>query len=212
MVSLLGPAGHPGARGGVGWVASRNPSPWGGTSLLIEESTQDRVMVFLDLRNVMASDLVQRRKAQGWDIDLVALVRSLPGHRRLVGVYAFDTLHRRPDGYIPGLSLVRALRFQGFRVITTTDEPDEPGTQKEADVMLATELLVQAFQGTFDVAIVVSGDRDFIPAIRAAQNLGKRVEVAALQGTYVSKLVESADRFHILDELPFLRPLEDEAA
>ena len=177
--------------------------------MLIEENPGDRVMAFVDLRNVMQSDLVRTRRDQGWEIDLVSLVRSLPGNRRLVGVYAFDTLRRHDDGFIQGLSLVRALRFQGFRVIAPTDEPDEPGTQKEADVMLATEMLVQAFQGTFDVAIVVSGDRDFIPAIRAVQNLGRRVEVAALQGTYTSKLVESADRFHIVDELPFLRPSEE---
>ncbi len=179
--------------------------------MLIEESVQDRVMVFVDLRNIMASDLVRQRRAQGWEMDLVALVRSLPGNRRLVGAYAFDTLRRQEDGFISGLSLVRALRFQGFRVIVSTDEHDEFGGQKEADVMLATELLVQAFQGTFDVAVVVSGDRDFIPAIKAVQSMGRRVEVAALQGTYVSKLVESADRFHILDELPILRPAEEVA-
>jgi uncharacterized LabA/DUF88 family protein len=165
-------------------------------------------MVFVDLRNILSADLVRARRTQGWELDLVALVRSLPGNRRLVGAYAFDTLRRQEDGYISRLSLVRALRFQGFRVITTTDEPDEPETQKEADVMLATELLVQAYHGTYDVAIVVSGDRDFIPAIRAVQHLGRRVEVAALQGTYDSKLVESADKFHIIDELPVLRPME----
>ena len=166
-------------------------------------------MVFVDLRNIMASDLVNRRKSQGWEIDLVALVRGLPGNRRLVGVYAFDALHRRESGYISGLSLVRALRYQGFRVVVSTDEPEDAGEQKEADVMLATELLIQAFQGSFDVAIVVSGDRDFIPAIQAVQQLGRRVEVASLQGTYGPKLVEVADRFHILDELPFLSPQEE---
>ncbi len=172
--------------------------------MLIEESIQDRVMIFLDLRNIMASDLVKKRKAQGWEIDLVALVRSLPGNRRLVGAYAFDTLHRRDDGFLLGLALARALRRQGLRVIVTTDEPGDV-EQKEADVMLATELLVQAFQGSYDVAIVVSGDRDFVPAIEAVQRLGRRVEVAALNGTYTSKLVEVVDQFHILDEYPFLR-------
>lgn len=176
--------------------------------MLIEEGIQDRVMIFLDLRNVMASDLVRQRRKQGWEVDLVAMVRSLPGNRRLVGAYAFDTLHRKQDGYLAGLSLARALRYQGFRVIVSTDEPGEL-EQKEADVMLATTLLVQAFQGSFDVGIVVSGDRDFIPAIEAVQQLGRRVEVAALNGTYVSKLVEVADQFHILDELPFLRSPEE---
>lgn len=173
-------------------------------------SIQDRVMVFIDLRNVMAAATVRRRRDEGWEPDFVAMADGLVRGRRLVGAYAFDTLRRHEDGYVSGLNLVRALRHAGFRVVTTTDEPDEIGTQKEADVLLATELLVQSFHGSYDSAVVVSGDRDFIPAIRAVQSMGRRVEVAAFRGTYASKLLEVADRFQVLDDLAFLRPLAQE--
>lgn len=176
--------------------------------MLVEESPSDRVMEFVDLRNIMDAELVRVRRASGWELDFSALARGLPGQRRLVGAYMFDTLRKSQSGYISGLSLVRALRHQGFRVVAPTDEPEEVGPQKEADVLLATELLVQAHRDSYDVAIVVSGDRDFIPAIRAVQGLGKRVEVAAFQGTYIARLKEAADRFHILDELPCLRKQE----
>jgi uncharacterized LabA/DUF88 family protein len=176
--------------------------------MLVEESLQERVMVFVDLRNIMSSDLVERRRKQNWETDFVTLVRQLAGPRRLVGAYAFDTLRKDDQGFVYGLSLVRALRYQGFRVIAPTDEPEETGAQKEADVMLATELLMQAFHDSYDTAIVVSGDRDFVPAVKAVQSMGKRVEVAALRGTYTPRLVESVDRFHVMDEVAFFRPLE----
>ena len=169
-------------------------------------------MAFLDLRNITRSELIDRRRRQGWEADFTGLVRHLAGPRRLVGAYVFDVLYKDEAGYVSGLSLIRALRYQGFRVIAPADTPEEAGPQqKEADVMLATELLVQAFHDSYDTAIVVSGDRDFLPAIRAVQGMGKRVEVAALRGTYSPRLVESVDRFHVLDEMPFLRPLEVEA-
>lgn len=166
-------------------------------------SIQDRVMVFIDLRNVFTAATVRERRAQGWRPDLIAMVDSLVGGRRLAGAYAFDTLHKDSAGYVSGLSLVRALRHAGFRVIAPTDEPEDVGTQKEADVMLATQLLMHSFHGSYDTAVVVSGDRDFVPAIQAVQSMGRRVEVAAFRGTYSSKLLEVADRFHVLDDLGF---------
>lgn len=169
-------------------------------------SIHDRVMVFIDLRNVMAAPNVKRRKADGWEPDLVSMVETLVEGRRLDGAYAFDTLHRHEDGYVSGLNLVRALRHAGFRVIAPTDEPEDTSEQKEADVMLATELLMQSFHDSYDTAIVVSGDRDFVPAIEAVQSMGRRVEIAAFRGTYTPKLLEVADQFHVLDDVGFLRP------
>ena len=176
--------------------------------MLIDESIHDRVMVFIDLRNIMAGELIRRRKQEGWTPDFVRMVHHLTGDRRLVGAYVFDTLHRKEDGYLPGLSLVRALRHKGFRVNAPADEPEEVGPQKEADVMLATQLLLQGVHGSYDTAIVVSGDRDFIPALQAVQGMGRRVEVAALKGTFSPRLLEAVDRFHLLDEVGFLQAEE----
>lgn len=48
------------------------------------------------------------------------------------------------------------------------------------DVNIATEMLVDAFEDQFDTAIVVSGDSDLVPPIRAIRNCfpHKRVLVA----------------------------------
>src|SRR5262249_52267625 len=46
-----------------------------------------------------------------------------------------------------------------------------------------------------DVAIVVSGDGDFAPAIRAVQEMGVRVEVVSFRGNTSSDLMDVADLF-----------------
>ena len=46
-----------------------------------------------------------------------------------------------------------------------------------------------------DVAIVVSGDGDFAPAIRAVQEMGVRCEVISFRGNTSSDLIEVADLF-----------------
>src|SRR3989344_3638879 len=46
---------------------------------------------------------------------------------------------------------------------------------KGDDVYLATDLIKGAYENLYDVAIIVSGDADFIPAIKLVQKNGKKV-------------------------------------
>ena len=46
---------------------------------------------------------------------------------------------------------------------------------KGDDVYLATDLIKGAYENLYDVAIIVSGDADFIPAIKLVQKKGKKV-------------------------------------
>jgi NYN domain len=52
-----------------------------------------------------------------------------------------------------------------------------------------------------DIAIVISGDGDFAPAIRAVQEMGVRVEVVSFRGNTSSDLIEVADLFTDITQL-----------
>ncbi len=45
--------------------------------------------------------------------------------------------------------------------------------EKEVDVQLATDLL--EFRNNYDAAIIISGDQDFVPAVKVIKNSGKLV-------------------------------------
>ena len=47
--------------------------------------------------------------------------------------------------------------------------------EKGVDVKIATDLVSSAFKDNFDVAILVSNDSDFVPAIKEVQQVGKKV-------------------------------------
>lgn len=61
------------------------------------------------------------------------------------------------------------------RLLRRGDKPREKGI----DVQLAVDLVLGAVQDDYDVAIVLSGDSDLLPAIRATFLVDKHVEVAA---------------------------------
>ena len=67
------------------------------------------------------------------------------------------------------------------------------------DIELVVDLMKTA--RNLDVAIVVSGDGDFAPAIRAVQEMGVRVEVISFRGNTSSDLIEVADLFTDITQL-----------
>lgn len=50
--------------------------------------------------------------------------------------------------------------------------------EKETDINLATHMLSKGFQNAYDIAILVSGDTDYIKVIETLHNIGKIVVIA----------------------------------
>lgn len=169
-------------------------------------------MAFIDLANIRKNDMVP-----GFNIDLYSICHELTGDRRLVAAYVFDA---SPDnGSMKSHeSLYSRLRMIGFRVITRESYDPVKQEQKEVDVAMACEMVVQAMRDNYDVALVVSGDRDFVPAIQHVQSAGKRVEVASFKKAFSFEMKKMCDYYYELDSYPLFSvntilhpPSEDEA-
>lgn len=65
--------------------------------------------------------------------------------------------------------------------------------EKGVDVMLAVDLVTHAYKEHYDTAIIVSGDADFYPALQAAKDVGKHIEVAAFETNISSEAARVAD-------------------
>lgn len=65
--------------------------------------------------------------------------------------------------------------------------------EKGVDVMLAVDLVTRAYKNNYDTAIIVSGDADFYPALQAAKDVGKQVEVAAFDTNISAEAARVAD-------------------
>jgi len=65
--------------------------------------------------------------------------------------------------------------------------------EKGIDIMLATDMLVHAIWNNYDVAILVSGDADFEPAVRRVRDFGKKVYVAFYPYAISEKLEKVSD-------------------
>ncbi|KPV64376.1 MAG: NYN domain protein [Candidatus Bathyarchaeota archaeon BA2] len=75
--------------------------------------------------------------------------------------------------------------------------------EKEVDISLVTDLLLYGHKDLYDVAILVTGDKDYKPAIKAVKEMGKWIEIAAFEHTIAEelKLEVGIDNYICLDKL-----------
>ena len=155
---------------------------------------RERVMIFID-----GSNLFHACNQIGFKIDLVKLVNVLVGDRYLVRPYYYTAFNPRKQEQI---KFLHALQNQGFCVkAIPLKKRGDRFIEKGVDVALVTDLVSMAFRNAYDTAILVSGDYDFIEAIRIVMALGKRVEVAMFTHATNDELRRTADRFIPLEKL-----------
>lgn len=65
--------------------------------------------------------------------------------------------------------------------------------EKGTDVYLAAHMLTKAFHNSFDIAILVSGDTDYLPVIEVLKTLGKITVIAAVEGQNLGRFIAAAD-------------------
>jgi uncharacterized LabA/DUF88 family protein len=69
--------------------------------------------------------------------------------------------------------------------------------EKEVDTSMVANMVQMAAQNSFDTVVLMSGDADYAPAIKAVRQLGKQAYIASWGGTGVSKRIRSAAFDHI---------------
>ena len=150
------------------------------------------VAVFVDVANIFYA-----AKAAGVDIDYVLLLKAATAGRDLVRAYAYTGLD--PDNENQR-NFHSFLARNDFKVVSKDIRKYGDGKVKaNLDIELVVDMMKTS--RNLDVAVVVSGDGDFAPAIRAVQETGVRVEVISFRGNTSSDLIEVADKFTDITQL-----------
>lgn len=168
----------------------------------------ERAMIFIDLNNVEESIDIYR--VQGMYLDYSHLVEVLSEGYELQGVRVYDSKAVAGNSGLEELhcSLERA----GMTMVlkdpaATENNMSRTCTQKEVDTSLVADVVSCAYEDRFDVAIIVSGDRDMRPAGDCIRRIGKKVVYAAFYDVMCNEFKETEGRI-ILDDLFVLEALD----
>ena len=172
-------------------------------------STQERVAIFIDGSNFYHS-VKEIFGIHDNQIDFSKIIEILRNQKLLIGTYYYNASLDR--GYNEEIYWKQQKFFAELRKIPDfhvvlcnmrkTRKPDGKMefAVKGDDIYLATDMLSFAYENKYDVAILVSGDGDFVPAIKKLQKLGKKVENAYFSGSRSNFLRSVCNASILMDE------------
>lgn len=167
----------------------------------IHASGSSRLAIFIDLNNVEPS--LEEYNMHGCYMNYASLVQTLSRGYNTVGVFVYDSEPMHGD--LDRASLHEMMRSSGFKVILKRPEPLCPYygrtcQQKEVDTSLSVDMVSMGLEGEVDAVLLISGDRDFRPAIEELRRKSIETIVASFPGALSRDLARSADRCIDLEE------------
>ena len=161
------------------------------------------VAMFVDVAN-----LYYAARGQDVDVDYVALLKHATKGRDLIRAYAYTGLDPENENQ---RKFIDFLAKNGYKPVVKDIRKFGDGRMK---ANLDIELVVDLFRlaDRMDIAVVVSGDGDFAPAIRALQDKGVRAEVISFKPNTSSDLIAVADEFMDIMKIASISRKEARAA
>jgi uncharacterized LabA/DUF88 family protein len=148
-----------------------------------------RVAIFIDGSNLFYAAL-----QLGIEIDYTKLLCRLTGGSRLLRSFytGVDRTNEKQQGFLLWM------RRNGYRVISK-DLVQLPDGSKKANLDVEIAVDMMSLVGSYDTAVLVSGDGDLAYAVNAVSYRGVRVEVVSLRSMTSDSLINVADRYIDLD-------------
>lgn len=145
-----------------------------------------RVAIFIDGSNLFYAAL-----QLGIEIDYTKLLCRLTAGSRLLRSFFYtgvDRTNEKQQGFLLWM------RRNGYRVISK-DLVQLPDGSKKANLDVEIAVDMMALVGSYDTAVLVSGDGDLAYAVDAVSYRGVRVEVVSLRSMTSDSLINVADRY-----------------
>ncbi len=160
---------------------------------------EERVAIFIDGNNFYHS----LKRANISDISFEDLIKEIVKEGVLANVFYYiaplDIEHNEEKYWKHQKFLDKLRAIPKFNVVLCTlrKYKKEDGSisfeVKGDDIHLANDLLVGAYENLYDTAILVSGDEDFIPIVKTAQRLNKKIENLYFSSSSSKKLRKTCD-------------------
>ncbi len=165
------------------------------SSKVSTQRESDRVMVFIDGSNLYH---VLSQQCGRHDLQFDKFAQKLANGRKLQRIYYYNIRQESESNPNVGVEQSKFLDslydtpYVEVRLGIWKQRGDIM-VEKGVDVMLATDVVTNAYNDHYDTAIVVSGDADFYPALQAAKDVGKHIEVAAFDMNLSAESARVAD-------------------
>ncbi|HLC74181.1 MAG TPA: NYN domain-containing protein [Candidatus Nanoarchaeia archaeon] len=173
-------------------------------------NSSEKVMIFIDGSNFyhILKDYFKKGKTL-MDFNFEKFVHNLINGRKLVRTYYYSApLDKTKDEetYAKQQKFFEKLKkLPDFELMLCRMQKGFINNQKiyqvkEDDIHIAVDMVKFAYNDAYDTAILISTDGDFVPAIEAVKEKGKRVENVGFKPKFSWHLKQKSDRFVQFDK------------
>jgi uncharacterized LabA/DUF88 family protein len=168
-----------------------------------------KIMVFVDGENLsirygntLASQNEKPQKhvyylpnVYAWSVSL----NNVCARRNVLRKYYYTSIKGDEKKIVDCIDELKAHGIEAPRVFKKTKNRGS----KRVDISLATDMLSHAFRKNYDIAVLVAGDEDYVPLVKAVQSEGCRVYLWFLENGLSPFLKRTVDRFTDIEEIFF---------
>jgi uncharacterized LabA/DUF88 family protein len=151
-----------------------------------------RIALFIDGANLFYAAL-----QLGIELDYTKLLSCLTAEARLLRPFFYtgvDSSNEKQQNFLLWM------RRNGYRVVTKELIEFADGSKK-ADLAVTIAVDMMSLIGSYDTAVLVSGDGDLAYAINAVSYKGVRVELVSLRSMTSDSLIDVADAYIDLNDI-----------
>ncbi|TDA29379.1 MAG: hypothetical protein DSO04_07775 [Hadesarchaea archaeon] len=144
----------------------------------------DRVMIFCD-----GSYLFHSLEEYGVRLHYGKLKEELSLGKKTIRAlfYGSSPESKRPQQE----AFHNALRHLGWdvKVYPLKEVEGKRSKEKQVDIALATDLLLYGHKDLYDIAVLITGDKDYKPAVWAVKEMGKLIKIAGFRKSVAMDLI-----------------------
>lgn len=167
---------------------------------------KEKIAIFVDGSNFYHG---LRNNIGDVDIDFQKFGEILSGKRNLVGIFYYNApldrkmnleKYKKQQKFFEKLRKIPKFNLILVRLQKRKIDDKILYVVKGDDIHIAVDMIMLAQRGSYDAAILVSGDGDFSPAVKAVQSFGKQVENAYFRSGHSWHLREICDKSVLMNK------------
>ncbi len=165
---------------------------------------KERVMVFIDGSNLyhITKALVPNKKPNNFNFN--KFINKILKVRKLIRIYYYNcpldiskdfNAYKKQQKFFEKLKKIENFNLVLCRMQKIKIDGKTIYQVKEDDIHLAVDMVKLAYNDAYDIAILISSDGDFVPAVKAVQEKGKEVENIGFENIFSYYLEQTCDKF-----------------
>ena len=171
------------------------------------EKEKERIIVFIDGSNLyhLVKKLCPDKKQI--EFNFQKFLSEIAGGKDIEGVYYYNCpldISKNFKAYVKQQKFFEKLKWiPNFKLVLCRMQKVKINGKtiyqvKEDDIHLAVDMVKLAYNDAYDKAILVSSDGDFVPAINAVQEIGKKAEYVGFENKVSFHLKKVCDNYRKL--------------